>query len=295
MTDVEGGVLGAVLALAVAGAARGGRPNAAAAEMVLTAVLGGLLALLAVRLTLEGLPFGMANGTVAGWVFFILPGLFDTGCWLLGLPARVPGEFLRLLAVAVGAAAGAFDGWRGIHRWPWPGAAAFVADVTWGLAGTTAGLLSHGVNRLGPAGGDPVPARRMGAHRYRGGVKALPGYVITLGNVVSNYGRAPAAVWRHEMVHVLQNRVFGPLFTLTYLLWFVWGLPFALAEGRRRGDVFAGVMKWCYRNNPWERWAYKVGGYRPSDVVLPGRVFWPLAAAFWGTLAGLLAWRATLG
>ena len=45
------------------------------------------------------------------------------------------------------------------------------------------------------------------------------GFAVTLGSVMSNVPMHAGELLRHERQHVLQNRLFGPLYTLTYLGW----------------------------------------------------------------------------
>src|SRR5206468_3049333 len=92
---------------------------------------------------------------------------------------------LAWLALAVGGFAGAADGARQIHRFPWPGGLDFLADVTWGLASTFNGCLFHLYNAVR---GRHDGVKRDGAHRYPEGFAFLPRFAITQGSVVSNLG-----------------------------------------------------------------------------------------------------------
>jgi hypothetical protein len=123
----------------------------------------------------------------------------------------------------------------------------------------------------------------------------MSGYAVTQGSVMSNMGNnGPAdapSLFAHEATHVLQNRVFGPLFTLTYLGWMAVLLLPGLITGlcSRVLRVFETLQWWCYYDNPWEVWAYRNGGARsdPNAVLCWGLpVALPLGLIF---LVGSLA------
>ena len=140
----------------------------------------------------------------------------------------------------------------------------FLLDVTWGLAGSTNGCLLHLIN-LAWARGQDNP--RSGAHRYFNGFRVKAGYAITLGSVMSNLPAHADSLVPHELLHVRQNRLFGPFYTLTYLAWMAVMLPPAVAAGLLKGRVLQTVEDWCYLNNPWENWAYTSGGWRDPNRV----------------------------
>jgi hypothetical protein len=98
-----------------------------------------------------------------------------------------------------------------------------------------------------------------------------------------------SSLYRHEAVHVLQNRVFGPFFTLTYLGWMVvLVLPSLIAGAASRlASIGDTIQWWCYYDNPWEVWAYQVGGSRSNSSAF---LCWsvPLAVAL-GAVFALLA------
>jgi hypothetical protein len=89
-------------------------------------------------------------------------------------------------------------------------------------------------------------------------------YAFTQGSVMSNLPNGPGDnLYSHEYTHVWQNRCFGPMYTLTYLAWMlVWLIPGLIAGAIVDGfsGAFHGIMDWCYFNNPWETWGYKVQG-----------------------------------
>jgi hypothetical protein len=145
--------------------------------------------------------------------------------------------------------------WK-IHDWKGLGWLAFPLDVTWGLAGATTGALLHLIDCIATTHGSEI---RKEAHRYEGGMRFKPTFALTQGPVMSNLQDTPGAgLYHHERTHVWQNRIFGPLFSLTYLGWMVvWFVPGAIAAIATR-DAEA-IQSWCYYNNPWETWAYLVG------------------------------------
>ena len=94
---------------------------------------------------------------------------------------------------------------------------------------------------------------------------------------MSNLSDGPGtSLYAHEKTHVMQNRLFGPFFVLSYIGWmvvmFIPGLIAGLASGRGIGD---GIEKWCYFNNPWEAWGYAVGHKRgAADRSAWGSLIW---------------------
>jgi hypothetical protein len=72
-------------------------------------------------------------------------------------------------------------------------------------------------------------------------------------------------VEKHESHHVLQHFIFGPVFTMSYLLWMVPTALIGLVWGLIKGKGIDGVEAWTYYNNPWEIWAYAVDGGRSQN------------------------------
>ncbi len=251
------------------GAGDGSRGARRGLEAGVLALLGGLVAR-----TFVGLFLGIGGGDpgderLAGWFFFVWPGAVDSVAALFATQLLTHEGALLWIALVVGAVAGGFDGvWR-IHDWKGRGVLTFLADFTWGLAGTTHGVLFHLVNFLHAVHPDEP---REGAHRYETGFRFRSGFAVTQGSVMSNMGsRGPgSALYAHERAHVLQNRIFGPFFTLTYLGWMaVMLVPGLIAGLASRAGPAVGVERLCYFNNPWEAWAYRVGhscGARPRTA-----------------------------
>lgn len=184
---------------------------------------------------------------------------------------------LGYVGAALGAINGAAAGWQGIYDWSRPaGWLALLADSTWGLVGTTAGLGFGALNLL-RADRDHVGdfCRRRGYHVFAGGIGLRRDFALAIGNVIANAGgrvglrgeseRAGLRrrfVIEHEGLHVLQNRLFGPLFPLLYLGWVIGaglvGLVLAAIERR-----WAVVETLAYYDNPFEYWAYRNNRYWP--------------------------------
>ena len=253
-------------------------------EAASLASAGGFLARLFVAALLTGAHDSPAACLTVGWAFFLWPGAIDTLLQLLGAPAVFTAPVLLWVATAVGAFAGLMDGvWR-VHRWAGPGALWFLLDVTWGLAGTTNACLLHLVNI---AWGGHTDEPRAGVHRYHRGFFAKRGYALTLGSVMSNLGPHTGDLVRHERIHVLQNRLFGPFYTLTYVGWMAALLVPAGIVGTIRGNPATTVENWCYLNNPWERWAFRHGGWRDPKALWGCRTFAVAAGLFFAGVAGL--------
>jgi hypothetical protein len=244
-------------------------------EAPVLAVLGGLLARTFISLLLGAGNDSPGIGLAVGWGFFLVPGIVDTFVMLGGSgPALTAPDTLLMFATVVGGFSGMMNGiWR-IYDWTGFGWLAFPLDVTWALAGNTVGCLLHIVNF---AWGDHSNEQGRNAHRYASGfgLRYNPRYAFTQGAVMSNLteGVSDAGVeeplYHHEKTHVLQNRAFGPLYTLTYIGWMLlWLIPSLIVGVVKLGasGLFRGPNNWCYFSNPWEAWAYKVQGAPRSSI-----------------------------
>lgn len=267
-------------------------------EALLLAVIGGLIArvFIALLLTLAG--DSDAAHIAIGWGFFVVPGAVDTIAYLATGKVVTSADFLVWMATAVGAVTGFFNGLWKIHNWKGLGWLAFPLDVTWGLAGATTGSLLHLINF---AWGEHSDEIRKEAHRYASGfrLKSKPTkFAFTQGPTMSSLSDAyPAPLYRHERTHVWQNRIFGPLFTLSYLGWMaLWVIPAAIAAiVTKDSEAFDA---WCYFNNPWEVWAYLVGagprtgGDRPK-LVWGNLVMLILSIVYFAGVIPLFIWIMT--
>ena len=177
----------------------------------------------------------------------------------MGLPFDIP-----VVTAVIGGANGAIGGAAGIYDWSsWRGPVALVADSMWGLPFVAASLLIHLANAFWP-GADYRPdiSRRAGYHVYGGGARVRPGYVWTIGNVVSNArptdDRRRLMIDRHEGLHVLQHRLLGPLYPVAYVLWLAVGaVAGTLVWAVRRGSWWKTGDTIAYYDNPFETWAYR--------------------------------------
>lgn len=254
------------------------------AEVAFTVFAGALATRLFIWSLLSLQPFGTTGTAFIEWAFLFWPGLIDTiNIAATGRRLFDPSDIV-IWATVFGGLAGFWDGFRRIHDWRRLGGSTFVLDVTWGGAATSIGVASHFLN-LG--WGKPIDSQRLGAHRYDAGVCTNRRYAIALGNVCGNLrGRGEGPLFRHESIHVLQNRIFGPFYLFSYLFWMAALLVPALGWGLAVGRPGEVIYAWCYANNPWEEWAYRHGGGRPDHLVWPIRrlvvvaVFVSVLAAF---------------
>lgn len=254
-------------------------------EAGILAVLGGLFARVFIAFLLSKGNDLAAAQIAIGWGFFLFPGAVDTFAKLgVHHPVTTP-TFLLWFATSIGAFTGMMNGLWQIHNWKGIGWLAFPLDVTWGLAGATTGTLLHLIDAIAA---NHAREYRYDAHRYDGGMRFKKDFALTQGPVMSNLTTAPSTgeakhdtLYYHERTHVWQNRVFGPLFTLTYLGWMaIWIFP-ALICAAYFKNIHA-VEALCYYNNPWETWAYLVGAGPRTDREDEDHVKIP---CIWGNLA----------
>ena len=192
----------------------------------------------------------------------------------LGAPTAVV-----VAAVVVAVVNGVVSGWRGVYDLSCTrGLMAVLADSTWALVTTAAGLVAQCVAGCAALVGRPPGyvtelSRGAGMHVYRGGLVIRSGYAITIGPVVSGAGDMSRMSRRdlvcdHESVHVAQARWWGPLFPVLYLGWMLWGAVRAavcwVLSGGRGGVAQLGRMvdTAAYLRNPFERQAYRVAAER---------------------------------
>lgn len=268
----------------------GGRALLRGLEAGLLAVVGGVLAhgLVGTLLQLGGDTNGA--GLAVGWFFLFVPGAVDTVPALFGSQPLTQPDRLAWIALGVGAFAGAMDGIWKVHDWTGEGVLSALLDYTWGLAGTTISVLLHLVNLFWDG---HVDEPRTGAHRYSGGFRFKGGYAVTLGPVMSNTGSGPgSSLYEHEMLHVWQNRAFGPFFSLSYVGWMVVMFVPGLVAGARASAVGRGIEDYCYVSNPWEVWAYSHGGgshTSPGSLALSGGTLAAVAVPYYLVLLAVYA------
>ena len=164
----------------------------------------------------------------------------------------------------VGGLNGVISGALEIYDWSsWTGWVTFLADSTWGLVGTTFAVLMHGINLF--YGGDrnyvSSLSKRQNRHVYDGGFGLKAGFAFTQGNVISNLSGSRGSLVDHETEHIFTSRVFGPIYQVTYIAWFVVGgvVGFFVGLGMDQG-IGQTMEDMAYYNNPWETHAYSTGG-----------------------------------
>ncbi len=174
------------------------------------------------------------------------------------------------LAGAMAGMNGFVSGLTGMYRLEtWQGRLAFLSDSTWGLVGTSLGNMVHIVNLFWPdADYNRELSFRQNRHIYDGGFQLSAGFATTHGNVISNAlqsgkGYDPEFIGEHEELHIWQNRMFGPLFQVTYIVWGAGGAVVASVvwAGDSDEDLASLVQTAAYFDNPFEYWAYTANDY----------------------------------
>lgn len=238
-----------------------------------------------------GAAVGFAVGFVGGTVYGLTQGESLGQSMLRGLEAGLLGVaggalgamtggavfgllgFSTVAGAALGGFFGAMNGYISgatqTYRWSdGSGFAAFLADSTWGLVGTSLGVMVHFANWTVFGGGNysESASRRSNHHVYDGGFAIKSDYAFTQGNVISNLQGNRGDLYRHEQLHVTQSRVFGPIYQGVYASWLIGGAVVGFAVGLFTGqDLGQDIEDVAYFDNPWETWAYQQEG--PSSNV----------------------------
>ncbi len=168
----------------------------------------------------------------------------------------------------VGATSGAFAGWQRIYDWRnRRGRLAFVADHTWALMTTCAGVIVGVMNfSLGAKVEDSL-SRRHNRLVFDRGVVLRPGFALSTGYVVSGATdrqghltmRRRRLVTNHEDVHIWQARRWGPLYPVLYGVWFIGGVLVGLrkwSSDRTGRSLLTHIDAAAYYSNPFEWRAY---------------------------------------
>jgi len=228
-----------------------------AIEVGLLALAGAFLARSFISILLSAGGDTATAGLLVGWGFFLWPGAIDTIAALFGQQLLTTPPILLWIAVAVGGFIGLLDGIHRIRSSDLGGVVSFVVDTTWGLGGNTNGDLIHIWDTFSTT---HAADGRTNAHRYDGGFHIKSGYAFTQGLVMSELPDAPGSpLYAHERTHITQNRVFGPAYPLSYIGWMVvMFIPGLLVGLFGKQSVGEAIEAWCYYNNPWEAWGYKV-------------------------------------
>lgn len=120
---------------------------------------------------------------------------------------------------------------------PW-----FWLDLTWGILGTSAGLILATVMIL--LGGEVVP--QWGKHAKVLAPPYLDGWggAVSLGPILT--GWSGFTNWRHEYGHTWQNRILGPFYL------FVIGIPSLISASTRPGGHSSFYTeRWA---DKWSAW-----------------------------------------
>ena len=72
----------------------------------------------------------------------------------------------------------------------------------------------------------------------------------------------------HEGLHAWQSRIFGPAYQLSYAAWLIVGGVAGLGIGLFTDQPLRqDIYDVAYLDNPWELWAYAVGGTRGGGTL----------------------------
>jgi RHS repeat-associated protein len=231
-----------------------------------------------------GLVYGLANGQ--GWSSLLTAletALTTTiGMWLGGITGFLVGGPVGLVIGAImGGMNGLISGMTGIYNWKSiDGWLAFLSDSTWGLIGTSLGNIVHIINLFyGNANYRSDLSHRQNRHVYEGGFAIKSDFAFTMGNVISNASQGTGSISarglsfiaQHEELHVWQNRIFGPLFQATYIVWAVGGFIVGTVVWFFHTDQDYGsvIETAAYYDNPFEYWAYKNDSNWPPSGANP--------------------------
>jgi hypothetical protein len=237
--------------------------NAHVFEAMLTGIIGAIL----------------GWGTV--WLVLTLVPSFSA------LKGTAPSLVINLVGVLVSASNGVVSGQRRIYHWRDPlGWLAFCADSTWAILGTACTVLFLALSPLSrTALYQRAYSRRHNRLIYEGGF-GLGGISQTFGllaritprHLIPSAMGDPETIFRaavqHETLHILQNRLFGPVLYVSYLLW----LPVGAVLGCLFGifvkqPLLLSIWDMAYYNNPWEIWAWRWYG-PPKGIHHGGLLSW---------------------
>jgi hypothetical protein len=162
-------------------------------------------------------------------------------------------------------------------------------NASWGALGNLMGVIHHTLswNCFQNQGSIQQDSRKFYT-KYDNGLRLRysPSFAFTQAAVMSS-----PPVEKHESHHVLQHFIFGPVFTVSYMLWMVPAAIVGLVWGLIKGKGINGVEAWAYYNNPWEIWAYAVEGWRGQDndtsLIWGPVASWIVAITFFVVVVGV--------
>jgi len=117
----------------------------------------------------------------------------------------------------------------------------------------------------------PVPGVRATGTAVVSGGQVMS---VMITNPGSGYSTAPTITFtggstellNHESLHILQSRLFGPIYQLTYGAWLIVGGVLGGILGIFVSQPWTtSIEDVAYYDNLWETWAYKVEGPNPSS------------------------------
>lgn len=144
------------------------------------------------------------------------------------------------------------------------GVIAFVVDHTWSVVNTVAGALFLTLNLIFGNRLDRAFTPRRNLVGLHNGV--VPGFATTIGTVQAGTGKN---IDVHEAVHVLQARIFGPLYLPLVVANYVVAtvVPYWLIYHDRAARPITGPVAYFRRGvypHTWnEEWAYRIEGTPP--------------------------------
>lgn len=198
----------------------------------------------------------------------VISAILLTG-WVGVFGLLVGGTTGLLIGAAVGLLLGVAYGWaiaagKAYAYGAGSGVVAFVVDHTWSVLNTLVGALFLAVNVVFGNRVDKVFTANRNLVGLRSGV--FPGFATTIGTVQAGTNMG---IDDHEAVHVLQARIFGPLYLPmvvgNYVLATV--LPYWLLYHDRTARPITGLITYFKRGvypHTWnEEWAYRVQGTPP--------------------------------
>lgn len=193
-----------------------------------------------------------------------------TAAWAAVIGWLAAGVTGLLIVGGVGMLGGALYGWAVAKAKAYDltspgGIAGFVIDHSWSMPNTALGGLFLGINLLK---GNSVSTTFSQTRNHVGlNDKFFPNYdSTTIGPVQAGIG---AGINKHEGIHVLQARLFGPMYVPLVLLNFAVAtvLPYWLIPHTCRASKVSGVGSYftsgVYPHVLNEVWAYHVEGSPP--------------------------------
>lgn len=165
---------------------------------------------------------------------------------------------------------GALAGYRQVYSLDNNGLASFFLDSTWGIMGTAEGDWLNVYNTFVLPIGGMHPgfreslSRRNNVQIFGNGFK-LGDFTTTLGNVTTHARGDDASELAHEREHVWTNRIFGPIYAVSSVDWYVatiagpvlvLGPASILPIGVSYVTHPHQILAHSYDSDPWEAHAY---------------------------------------